>query len=114
MDRRRSPLTGLEFVVCVLAAYRGTRALIRDSITDELRDRYALWSANGGKVRQKLGDLGQCPFCAGFHLSWITYLVMISALDRRRRAPFIVHVVWAWAVAGGQALLNRADDAVAD
>jgi hypothetical protein len=109
-----SPLSPLELFVCVLAAYRGTRALVRDSITDTFRDGVEKWSTRGSMLRLRAAELVQCPFCTGFHLAWITYLVMVLALGRWHTVPIIVHVVWAWAVAGGQALLNRADDAVAD
>jgi hypothetical protein len=98
--------------VLAFAAYRGTQLIVWDSIGDPVRERIELWHAakHDSKVRTFVRDLIACPYCTGFHVAWITVLVYLLAAGQWGAAPFWVHAIEAWAVAGGQALLNRWDD----
>lgn len=96
-------LSPLEFIAVVLAASRATTAITHDSILDRPRRLWILWT----RVHHpKLTELGTCPHCAGFHLSWIAYLAAILALGRFAEAPILWHLLMCWAVAGGQVLAN--------
>lgn len=53
-----------------------------------------------------MAELVTCPHCAGFHLSWVAYLVAVLVLGRFSDAPIVWHLVMCWAVAGGQVLIN--------
>lgn len=101
------PLSPLELTVVILAAYRATRLVTADSIFDEPRD----WLTDHAG---KLGDLVGCPYCAGWWLSVIAYVAAVLALGRVHAAPVLAHMVEAWAVIGGQALLNAIDLKLAD
>lgn len=96
-------LSGFEFVVVVLAASRATTAVTHDSVLDRPRNAYLSWCR---RHAPKLKELATCPHCAGFHLSWISYLVAVLVLGRFEDAPIVWHLVMCWAVAGGQVLAN--------
>lgn len=95
-------ITPLAFVVVILAAYRMTRAVVIDDITQPLRDYLT------PKMGTRWGELVECPHCAGF---WISILVVVVWVT----APSLAHpdscpdlwrwFVVCWAVAGGQSLL---------
>lgn len=98
--------------VLSLAAYRATQLVVWDSIGDGLRDRLELWHAKNHESRWRtfLRDLVSCPYCTGWWLSLVTLVVYLTVAGQWGRAPLLVHAVEFWAVAGGQALLNRWDD----
>lgn len=91
------------FVVLVLAAYRITRLITRDTIWEHQRDRLV------DALPAKLAELITCPFCAGF---WVAVLVTCwaTAVADVLEARWPVLVLVAWAVAGAQALCASVDD----
>jgi hypothetical protein len=95
-----------------LASYRATQLVVWDTIGDPLRDRLELWHAKNheSRVRTFFRQLVACPYCVGWWLSMLTVAVFLTATGGWGDAPLLVHAVEAWAVAGGQALLNRWDD----
>lgn len=103
-------LSGLEFLVIVLAAYRGTRVLTTDEITEPPRDAVADWvERRNGRSDTRLTTLITCPFCAGWWLSIIAYVCAEVALGRVGDVPLLWHMIEAWGVIGGQALLSAVD-----
>lgn len=96
-------MTALEFVLLALAAYRLTRLVAVDTITQPARD----W------IEYRVGGLSHwytlvtCPFCVGF---WVSAAVAVAAA-----AAHIVPRHWedqlllVWALAGLQSLLSSAD-----
>ncbi|MEU1180630.1 DUF1360 domain-containing protein [Streptomyces sp. NPDC005820] len=95
-----------------VAAYRATQLGVHDSILDPARERLAAWQANNldSKARAFLIQLISCIYCLGWWLSGVTLLVYLLATDSWGAAPWIVHGIEWFAVAGVQALLNRRDD----
>jgi hypothetical protein len=98
-------ITALEFVVLVLAAFRATQLVTRDTILDGPRERFIIWVENRGWG--KLGDLVECGFCAGYWLSGISLLVFLLLMGRWDAVPWLVHGIEWFAVAGGQGLLSQ-------
>lgn len=98
-------LTALELVVLVLAAYRLTRLVSLDTITESLRDELATWD----RVPRWVGELVQCGFCAGVWVSWLVYVLWVSATDTWHATGLLEHGVQAVAVMGGQALAIAVD-----
>lgn len=96
-------MTPFEFVVVVLAASRATTAVTHDSILDRPRAWWIRWTR---RHAPKMTDLVTCPHCAGFHLSWISYLVAVLVLGTFHDSPIVWHLVMVWGVAGGQVLTN--------
>jgi uncharacterized membrane protein len=94
------------------AAYRATQLGVHDSILDRPRERLAAWHSNNldSKPRAFLMALISCIYCLGFWLSGVTLLVYLLATDSWGDAPWVVHGIEWFAVAGVQALLNRRDD----
>lgn len=105
----------LEFVVVVLAAYRITRFLVKDSLIGfgpdsasriSVRlDRFAYDSEGNGRSwwREYVGDLLTCTWCLGF---WVSLAVACTWL---RLMPWELGIEgWgvAWGVAGAQGYLN--------
>lgn len=106
-------ITPFEFIVLVLAAWRATRFVTMDSLTDGWRERVERWVWKKGDRqvawRDKVSELVGCGFCAGYWVSGITLAVFLVAASRWHEAPVLVHGIEWWAVAGGQALFNRYD-----
>lgn len=99
-------------VILGLASYRATQFVVHDSLLDGARNRLELWHAARSEsgFRSFWRDLIGCPYCTGFWLSLVTVLVYLTAAGQWGAAPLWIHAVECWAVAGGQALLNRWDD----
>lgn len=97
-------ITALELLVLVLVAYRLSRAVALDTITEPLRD----WLAVHAPV--KVAELVSCGFCAGFWLSGVVATVWLAAAEGGLRETGLVEwqVLW-WAVAGGQSILIAVD-----
>jgi hypothetical protein len=98
-----TPLTPFEFTIVVLAAARATRLVTADTILDGPRDRIK---------GVTLDELVRCPYCVGWWLSVVTYVVAVLVLGRVHDAPILWHCVMVWAVAGAQSLLNAVDGAM--
>ncbi|MGW3447322.1 DUF1360 domain-containing protein [Streptomyces sp. NPDC001076] len=94
------------------AAYRATQLGVHDSILDSARERLAAWHAKqlDSKARAFLIQLVSCIYCLGYWLSGVTLLAYLVATDSWGGAPWIVHGIEWFAVAGVQALLSRRDD----
>jgi hypothetical protein len=109
-------LSLLALVLLALAAYRATQFAVHDSLLDPGRDRLAAWHAARPTSRPRtfLVTLLSCPYCTGWWLSGAILATYLLAADQWDTAPLLVHGVQWWAVAGGQALLNRWDDTRTD
>jgi hypothetical protein len=94
------------------AAYRATQLGVHDTILDPARERLAAWHAKNldSKPRAFLMQLISCVYCFGWWLSGATLLAYLLATGSWGDAPWIVHGIEWFAVAGVQALLNRRDD----
>lgn len=102
-----------------LAAYRGTQLIVWDSILDGWRgtptSRLELWYMDGiqpgrnNRFRKFIRDLIGCPYCVGFHVSWLTVAAYHTAFGWRG-VSFLSFGLEAFIVAGVQALANRWDD----
>ena len=97
------PLSSLEFVLIALAAYRASRALALDSITEPFRE-WLDFRTSGSRWR-KVSELISCGFCNGFWLSGITYFTYVAVTGSVDDVPVLIHLMLWWAVAGAQALL---------
>lgn len=94
------------------AAYRLTQFVVWDSLLDSARTRLELWQANRltSPFRAFVRQLLSCIYCIGFWLAVAVTVIYLTAARQWDAAPLIVHGIECWAVAGGQALLNRWDD----
>lgn len=111
-----SPLsvTALEFVVLVLASFRATQLVTRDTILGNLdgngqpvdgpRARFVIWAENHAP---KLADLVECAWCAGTWLSGIALLVFLLAAGRWDDVPWLVHGIEWFAIAGAQGAMSQ-------
>jgi hypothetical protein len=99
-------------VLLGIAAYRATQLGVHDSILDPSRERLAAWHAKNldSKPRNFLMQLIGCVYCLGWWLSGATLGAYLLATGTWGDAPWIVHGIEWFAVAGVQALLNRRDD----
>lgn len=97
-------MTALDLIVLVLTAYRITRLITTDSITEPARDWLNLHTGGG-----RSWVLVTCPFCAGF---WVSCAVVLAAhrLGHDMPLPWLMP----WAVAGGQSLLSALDHHLED
>ena len=71
-------MTGPALVVDALAAYRLTRLVIEDTITDDIRERIrdaARRELDTPGAAAKIGKLLDCPWCAGF---WVSLGVVVA------------------------------------
>lgn len=115
-------LTPYEFFIVAGAAYRLTRFVVFDSLAGfNLESGSAMsrrldvwaWTADGkerpgfgGWLRDKVGNLLVCPYCVGFHVSWLLLCFWV------RVWPWDLGTlgwVTAFAVAGAQSMLNVID-----
>ncbi|CAM5478022.1 MULTISPECIES: DUF1360 domain-containing protein [Streptomyces] len=94
------------------AAYRATQLGVHDSILNGARQRLGAWHADkiDSKTRAFVVQLVSCIYCLGYWLSGVTLLAYLLATDSWSDAPWLVHGIEWFAVAGVQALLNRRDD----
>ena len=101
-------LSLVEMAVLGFASARGTQLIVHDSILDGPRAGLELWHAAKfeSRTRTFVRDLLSCVLCTGFHVSWIALLVYLLATGRWDDAPWIVHGVEAFAVAGVQITVN--------
>lgn len=82
-------------VLAALAAYRLTRLVVEDTITEDLRNRLLNKVERGSKTETLL----TCPYCAGF---WVAGAVVLAT---RLPAPLLS---W-WAIAGATSLIAEFD-----
>lgn len=101
-----------ELALLTLAAARGTQLIVHDTILDPARDQIFAWKAQRphGKTRDFVVTLISCVYCTGFWLSGAALGMWLLGTGQWSSAPPLIHGVEWFAVAGGQALLNRADD----
>lgn len=97
------------FVLLVLAAYRLTRLVTRDSIWEGTRDRLgARLVDQGSGLGAKVAELITCPYCAGV---WVSALVVaFAAANNLIVLPLDAALITVPAVAGAQALCSAVDD----
>ncbi|MFJ5037955.1 DUF1360 domain-containing protein [Streptomyces parvulus] len=101
-----------ELAILALASYRGTQLVVHDSLLDVPRDRLDTWHARkpDSTARLALTTLIGCVYCAGWWVSGAFLAVWLAWPDNRL---IQLGVLW-FALAGGQALLNRWDDSRKD
>ncbi|MFD8509696.1 DUF1360 domain-containing protein [Streptomyces antimycoticus] len=109
----RTHMVGLPALAALaFASYRGTQLVVHDSIGDPLRDRVIAWHERrpDSAFRNAIVTLIACTYCAGWWVSGIALAVYLLAADAWTGTALLLHGVEWFAVAGGQALLNRWDD----
>ncbi len=103
-------MTALTFLILGLAAYRAARAVAIDTITEPVR----LWlESKPSRVARWFDELVGCPFCCGFWISGITYLVYVLVTPPSHTAVML-HLIYWWAVAGLQAVLTAVDSSLSE
>lgn len=97
-------MSAVGLAVCVLAAWRATRAVTVDAITQPFREWLVRWSFSerAGHWREWVHDLLTCQHCLGF---WLSGLVAAAWAFGDGLGGYQGLVLW-WAVAGGQSLLT--------
>ncbi|MDP4501052.1 DUF1360 domain-containing protein [Nonomuraea turcica] len=109
-------LTIVELVILALASFRATRLVVHDVIADPVRDAVFRWLTQ--PVQSRVRDMGMtllsCIYCAGWWVSGLLLAVYLTAAHRWTDANILIHGLEWFAVAGGAALLNRADDTLAE
>lgn len=106
-----------ELALLVLAAYRGTQLAVHDTILDTPRSWIFDWHARKdptSPVRAAVVSLISCVYCMGWWVSGAFLAAWLLATGQWHDAPLLLHGVEWFAVAGGQALLNRWDDSRKD
>jgi len=98
-------MTPLTFVILSLAAYRASRAVAIDSITQPFRDWLSMQTGN--RVGYFFDGLLSCGFCIGFWLSGITYWVW--CVSTHHGYPSMLNIIHWWAIAGLQSLFIAID-----
>jgi hypothetical protein len=111
-DGRTHMVGLLTLAVLALASYRATQLVVHDSIGDPLRDRVIAWHERrpDSSLRDAIVTLISCTYCAGWWVSGAVLAAYLLAAGAFTGTPLVVHGVEWFAVAGGQALLNRWDD----
>jgi len=101
--------------VLAFAAYRGTQLAVHDSILDVPRGWAFRWHGrkDTSPVRTALITLISCIYCMGWWVSGAILFAYLAATGGLDDHPVILGLEW-FAVAGGQALLNRWDDSRKD
>lgn len=105
-----------ELAVLGFAVSRGVQLVVHDTIVDPLRDRLNDWHMNGigpgrtNRARSFVQDLLSCVYCVGFWAAVASVVVYLTATGTWGAAPFLVHCIEAWAVAGIAMIINRVDD----
>lgn len=101
-----------EIVCLALASYRGTQLAVHDSVLDAPRGWAYDWHSDksDSPFRAALVTLIGCIYCSGWWVSGAFLATYLLANGQWHNAPLLVHGVEWFAVAGGQALLNRWDD----
>ena len=88
---------GLLFLVSVLAVYCGVRFVVKDTITDPIRQ----WA---NRRRGPLGELLGCPRCVGFYVAGAVTLALVLTEES---VP--LPLLWWPATWGGGSLLAIID-----
>lgn len=101
------PVTALEFVLIALAAYRASRALALDSITEPFRE-WLDFRTSGSRWR-KVSELVSCGFCCSFWLAGITYFVFVAVTGSVDDVAVLTHLILWWAAAGAASMLIAID-----
>lgn len=101
-----------ELIILGAASYRGVQLLVHDTLTDPIRA--AVEVRHVTKPRNRVwwflhAVLG-CPYCCGMYVAGTALLVYLIVSGQWGAAPWIVHGVEWFAVAGVAALANRWDD----
>lgn len=111
-------MTPFQYALVVLAAYRITRFLVKDSLigfgpdsgssVSVRLDRWAYTEdgADRSFLRGKVGDLLTCVWCLGFWVSAIVYVAATVSLGEWNSVPLVWHGIAIFAVAGGQGFLS--------
>ncbi|MFJ4627169.1 DUF1360 domain-containing protein [Streptomyces sp. NPDC088847] len=102
----------LVLAALAVASYRGTQLVVHDSIGDPVRDRVIAWHERRpeSRLRNAVVTLLACTYCAGWWVSGLVLAVYLLAAGEWTGTPLLLHGIEWFAVAGGQALLNRWDD----
>ncbi|MBB6344342.1 DUF1360 domain-containing protein [Nonomuraea muscovyensis] len=105
-----------ELALLGFASYRCTQLVVHDTLLDGIRDRMFDWHARNpaSRMRDFVVTLFSCPYCIGAWLSLAVLLTYLLTTGRFGDTPLLVHGIEWFAVAGVQALLNRADDTLAE
>lgn len=105
-------VTLVELAVLALAAYRATQLFVHDTIADPIRDRIHAWHARRPEsaARAWVTALISCVYCTGWWLSGVALAAYLTATGGWGEAPWLVHGIEWFAVAGAAVLLNRWDD----
>lgn len=97
-----------ELAVLAFAAYRGTQLAVHDTILDVPRSWLYDWHSRKPEspLRSALVTLISCVYCMGW---WVSGALLAAYLLWPDNDVVRIGLLW-FAVAGGQALLNRWDD----
>ncbi|UJV42970.1 DUF1360 domain-containing protein [Streptomyces sp. AMCC400023] len=97
-----------ELAVLAFAAYRGTQLAVHDTILDVPRSWLYDWHSRKPEspLRNALVTLISCVYCMGW---WVSGALLAAYLLWPDNDVVRIGLLW-FAVAGGQALLNRWDD----
>ncbi|WP_326768662.1 DUF1360 domain-containing protein [Streptomyces sp. NBC_01591] len=105
-------ITLLALAVLAFAAYRATQLAVHDTLLDPARDRIFAWQERRpeSRLREFVITLISCTYCMGWWISGAILAAYLLATGKFADTPLLVHGIEWFAVAGGQALLNRWDD----
>ena len=105
-----------ELAVLGFAAARGTQLLRWDSILDPVRDRLEAWHLDRHDKYWPtfLRTLANCHYCVGWHLSWVTLLVYLTATGQLGTINLLTFGIDTFAVAGVQMIVQRLDNGWAE
>ncbi|GAA2946116.1 MULTISPECIES: DUF1360 domain-containing protein [Streptomyces] len=105
-------ITVIELVILALAAYRATQLVVHDSILDPARNKIFAWHEKRieSKPREFLITLISCTYCTGWWASGAFLATYLLTTGQFTGTPLLIHGIEWFAVAGGQALLNRWDN----
>jgi hypothetical protein len=106
---------GLAYLLASLAAYRLTRFVVIDTLTQGSREKLRAWAFDDeghprSFSRGKLGYLATCVFCTGFWASGLAWAGVLVGTGRDLEVGEVL-VGW-WAVAGLQVLLSQLEKVV--
>lgn len=105
-----------ELALLAFAGYRGTQLAVHDTILDRPRAVVITWHLRRADRQRStalssaLVDLIGCIYCMGWWISGAFLAAYLLLTGLWTGTPLAVHGVEWFAVAGGQALLNRWDD----
>lgn len=96
------------FALAAFAAFRITRLITTDDITDVIRK--AWWKKWPRDT--KMGTLVACPYCVGVYVSAFVTFVLVIGFEQFRHW-YSLWIIWP-AIAGAQSLLNALDERLND